>query len=212
MRRRSTVRRLVRQLDAPQLAQRDAAEQELIKLGPDVLDLLPTPTSRDLGRGPAASRPSAPQVRANGGRVGRRAVPGNAARRSDEAVEMSGGDQPSDGQPDRRLPREVQPGEDRSGRQGELREDPVLEGTRRRARSGEADGLPVRRGAGRVRGGPAGGDGADGADGPGLVRLGSVSFHPRWTWLPGAGCAIRRRMRCGCGCRWPGSRDWRRSR
>ncbi|MCX7427312.1 MAG: hypothetical protein NTW96_16995 [Planctomycetia bacterium] len=41
----ATVRRLVRQLDAPQLAQRDAAEQELIKLGQDVLDLLPTTTS-----------------------------------------------------------------------------------------------------------------------------------------------------------------------
>ena len=35
------VERLVRQLDAPQLAQRNAAEQELIKLGPDILRLLP---------------------------------------------------------------------------------------------------------------------------------------------------------------------------
>ena len=44
--REATVRRLVRQLDAPQLADRDAAEQELIKLGPDALDLLPAPTGR----------------------------------------------------------------------------------------------------------------------------------------------------------------------
>jgi hypothetical protein len=42
----AVVRRLVRQLDAPQLAERDAAEQELIQLGPDVLDLLPPATSR----------------------------------------------------------------------------------------------------------------------------------------------------------------------
>lgn len=35
------VRRLVRQLDAPQLAQRDAAEAGLLKLGPGALDLLP---------------------------------------------------------------------------------------------------------------------------------------------------------------------------
>ena len=35
------VRRLVRQLDAPQLAQREAAEAELLGRGPAVLDLLP---------------------------------------------------------------------------------------------------------------------------------------------------------------------------
>jgi hypothetical protein len=37
----SEVRRLVAQLDAPQLAQRDAAEEALLKLGPQALDLLP---------------------------------------------------------------------------------------------------------------------------------------------------------------------------
>lgn len=42
----SVVRRLVRQLDAPQLAQRDAAEAELLRRGPAVLDLLPPPTER----------------------------------------------------------------------------------------------------------------------------------------------------------------------
>lgn len=40
------VRRLVRQLDAPQLAQREAAEKALLKLGPQVLDLLPPIESR----------------------------------------------------------------------------------------------------------------------------------------------------------------------
>jgi hypothetical protein len=35
------VRKLIRQLDAPKLEQRDAAEAELVKLGPNVLDLLP---------------------------------------------------------------------------------------------------------------------------------------------------------------------------
>ncbi|NUQ61526.1 MAG: hypothetical protein HUU20_03495 [Pirellulales bacterium] len=39
----STVRRMIRQLDAPRLAEREAAEQELLKLGPQVLDLLPQP-------------------------------------------------------------------------------------------------------------------------------------------------------------------------
>ncbi len=40
------VRRLVRQLDAPQLARREEAEQELIRLGPKVLDLLPQSPDR----------------------------------------------------------------------------------------------------------------------------------------------------------------------
>lgn len=40
------VRRLVRQLDAPRLDQRDEAEQRLIELGPKILDLLPTPDDR----------------------------------------------------------------------------------------------------------------------------------------------------------------------
>ena len=35
------VRRLVRQLDAPQLAERESAEKKLVELGPNVLDLLP---------------------------------------------------------------------------------------------------------------------------------------------------------------------------
>jgi len=35
------VRQLLRQLDSPQLSQRDAAEEELLKLGPQVLELLP---------------------------------------------------------------------------------------------------------------------------------------------------------------------------
>ena len=35
------VRRLVRQLDSPQLRQRNLAEEELISIGPAVLDLLP---------------------------------------------------------------------------------------------------------------------------------------------------------------------------
>ena len=38
------VRRLVRQLDASELAQREAAEAELVKRGPAVLDLLPLPS------------------------------------------------------------------------------------------------------------------------------------------------------------------------
>lgn len=36
------VRRLIRQLDAPELGQREAAEAELLRLGPKVLDLLPS--------------------------------------------------------------------------------------------------------------------------------------------------------------------------
>jgi len=40
------VRRLVRQLDAPRLAEREEAEQKLLDLGPDVLDLLPLVTHR----------------------------------------------------------------------------------------------------------------------------------------------------------------------
>ncbi len=40
------VRRLVRQLNAPQLAQRETAEQDLLKLGPPVLDLLPRISDR----------------------------------------------------------------------------------------------------------------------------------------------------------------------
>ena len=38
------VRKLVRQLDAPQLAKREAAESRLLELGPQVLGLLPEPT------------------------------------------------------------------------------------------------------------------------------------------------------------------------
>lgn len=38
---RLEVRRLVRQLDAPQLADRETAEEKLLQLGPAVLDLLP---------------------------------------------------------------------------------------------------------------------------------------------------------------------------
>src|SRR5574340_912747 len=40
------VRRLVRQLDAAQLAQREAAEAALVKLGPKVVDLLPGASER----------------------------------------------------------------------------------------------------------------------------------------------------------------------
>jgi hypothetical protein len=40
------VRRLVRQLDSPQLAQREAAEAELLRHGPAVLDLLPPANER----------------------------------------------------------------------------------------------------------------------------------------------------------------------
>ena len=43
---KSDVRRLVRQLDAAHLAQRDAAEAELLKRGPAILDLLPQPNDR----------------------------------------------------------------------------------------------------------------------------------------------------------------------
>ena len=43
---KATVRRLARQLDAPQLDKRDVAERELTELGPDVLDLLPPSGSR----------------------------------------------------------------------------------------------------------------------------------------------------------------------
>jgi PAS domain-containing protein len=41
-----TVQTLVRRLDAAELSRRDAAEAELIRLGPKVLDLLPKPTGR----------------------------------------------------------------------------------------------------------------------------------------------------------------------
>jgi hypothetical protein len=44
--RKAEVRRLVRQLDAPELARRDAAEAELLKRGPAILDLLPQPDDR----------------------------------------------------------------------------------------------------------------------------------------------------------------------
>ncbi len=40
---KSDVRRLVRQLDASQLAEREAAEADLLKRGPAILDLLPQP-------------------------------------------------------------------------------------------------------------------------------------------------------------------------
>jgi len=40
------VRRLVRQLDAAQLRDRDEAEQRLVDLGPEILDLLPSPSDR----------------------------------------------------------------------------------------------------------------------------------------------------------------------
>ena len=40
------VSRLVRQLDAPQLAQRESAEAGLLECGPDVLELLPPPDDR----------------------------------------------------------------------------------------------------------------------------------------------------------------------
>jgi hypothetical protein len=42
---RAEVRRLVRRLDAAQLAQREAAEQALIALGPSILDWLPASTA-----------------------------------------------------------------------------------------------------------------------------------------------------------------------
>lgn len=41
------ARRLIRQLDAPQLKQREAAETELLKLGPALLPQLPAPNDRD---------------------------------------------------------------------------------------------------------------------------------------------------------------------
>ena len=41
-----TVRKLVHQLDAPRLAERDEAEAELVRLGPAVLDHLPETTPR----------------------------------------------------------------------------------------------------------------------------------------------------------------------
>ena len=40
------VRRLIRQLDAPQLAERQAAENRLIEMGPEILDLLPESSER----------------------------------------------------------------------------------------------------------------------------------------------------------------------
>lgn len=40
------VRRLVLRLDADQLSQRQAAEEQLLGLGPEILDLLPQPTDR----------------------------------------------------------------------------------------------------------------------------------------------------------------------
>ena len=43
---KSDVRRLVRQLDASELARREAAEAELLKRGPPILDLLPPPSDR----------------------------------------------------------------------------------------------------------------------------------------------------------------------
>jgi len=43
---RLEVRRLVRQLDSPQLLQREEAEQKLLALGPKILDLLPPITER----------------------------------------------------------------------------------------------------------------------------------------------------------------------
>lgn len=43
------VRQLVRQLEAPQRAQRESAEQELLKLGPSVLNLLPAPAEPTTG-------------------------------------------------------------------------------------------------------------------------------------------------------------------
>lgn len=42
----ATVRRLIRQLDASRLAEREAAEQKLLELGPGVLDLLPATGDR----------------------------------------------------------------------------------------------------------------------------------------------------------------------
>jgi hypothetical protein len=42
----TTVRHLVRQLDAPRLVERDAAEAKLLGLGPDVVRLLPAVTER----------------------------------------------------------------------------------------------------------------------------------------------------------------------
>lgn len=42
---REQVERLVRRLDAAQLAQREAAERELLDLGPGILDLLPGPAA-----------------------------------------------------------------------------------------------------------------------------------------------------------------------
>jgi hypothetical protein len=42
---RVEVRKLVRQLDAAQLAQRDAAEEKLLGMGPRVLELLPEPSA-----------------------------------------------------------------------------------------------------------------------------------------------------------------------
>ena len=43
---KADVRRLVRQLDSPQLAEREAAEAELLRRGPAILDLLPQPGPR----------------------------------------------------------------------------------------------------------------------------------------------------------------------
>ena len=54
-----TVRRLVYQLNAPALAERDAAEAALIQLGPAVLNLLPPPSDRT----PAETRLRVERVR-----------------------------------------------------------------------------------------------------------------------------------------------------
>ena len=111
---KAEVRRLVRQLDAPQLAEREAAEAELLRRGPAVLDLLPPATDRT----PA-------EVQQRLGRIRQKlqhAAADAAAEASTitlhaDAMPLSqnpGGLSSAVGQHDRRLPPAIRPAGDRS--------------------------------------------------------------------------------------------------
>ena len=63
------VRRLVRQLDSDELAQRNAAEEALIRKGPAALGVAAGGDRSPIGRGPRASGPRPAKTAAGRGRV-----------------------------------------------------------------------------------------------------------------------------------------------
>ena len=106
---KAEVRGLVHRLDAAQLADRDAAEAELLRRGPAVLDELPSPNEIASAECAAADGPGAGEAGKDRFRRGRRRLDRHAPRRRDPFVEGARRTATPVGQPTGRLSRKVRP-------------------------------------------------------------------------------------------------------